>query len=112
MLLLLYWEVIKMTDMTNYRAALACQYASENLKKHHTAQCVSLHSEDLAGFTARDAFKTALEDFEEAAGLLGFTLVKKDDAPIEPPPTPDASLLQDIDDTAPNYSAGLSGRLK
>jgi len=24
----------------------------------------------------------------------------------------DTSLLQDIDDTAPNYSAGLSGRLK
>jgi hypothetical protein len=48
-----------------------------------------------------NAIETALDKYEQAIERLERG----------EPLSFDASLLQDIDDTAPNYSAGLSGRL-
>jgi hypothetical protein len=111
-----------MTDMTNFSAALQCEYAAHLLRKNHTVLTVG----EIYGFAtsavADSYVGAAIEHLVKAADLLGFELVKKDKPATELHSNTEnlstagealitSSALQDIDEHAPHYCSGLSGRL-
>jgi hypothetical protein len=93
-----------MTDMTNFNIALHCEYAAHDFRAAHTFALAKemCGANETTDFVTDSRVNFAVENFQKAAALLGYHLVRLETTPAEP---------QDIDKDAPGYSAGLSGRV-